>query len=99
MMKKQSDIGRRLQQVRYERDYTVEYVANQTGIPQQPMQQLKPWLNYRVNLFIDNSSLEDIQSFESYTTFSNGYTDTVKQMSIKKFSMNNTKISDNIEVE
>ena len=31
-MKKQSDIGRRLQQVRYERDYTVEYVANQTGI-------------------------------------------------------------------
>lgn len=33
-------------------------VANQIGIPQQPMQQLKPWLNYRVNLFIDNSSLE-----------------------------------------
>ena len=31
-MKKQSDIGRRLQQVRFERDYTVEYVANQTGI-------------------------------------------------------------------
>ena len=31
-MKKRSDIGRRLQQVRYERDYTVEYVANQTGI-------------------------------------------------------------------
>ena len=32
--------------------------ANQTGTPMQVMQQPKPWLNYRVNLFIDNSNLE-----------------------------------------
>lgn len=51
-----------------------------------------------VRIKLDNSNLEDIQSFESYATFSNGYTDTIEQMSIKKFSMNNTKISDNIEV-
>lgn len=31
-MKKQSEIGRRLQQVRYERDYSVDYVAKQAGI-------------------------------------------------------------------
>ena len=32
--------------------------ANQPGTPMQVMQQPKPWLNYRVNLFIDNSNLE-----------------------------------------
>ena len=32
--------------------------VNQTGTPMQAMQQPKPWLNYRVNLFIDNSNLE-----------------------------------------
>ena len=32
--------------------------ANQPGMPMQAMQQPKPWLNYRVNLFIDNSNLE-----------------------------------------
>ena len=32
--------------------------ANQPGTPMQAMQQPKPWLNYRVNLFIDNSTLE-----------------------------------------
>ena len=32
--------------------------ANQPGTPMQVMQQPKPWLNYRVNLFIDNSTLE-----------------------------------------
>ena len=32
--------------------------ANQPGTPMQAMQQPKPWLNYRVNLFIDNSNLE-----------------------------------------
>lgn len=31
-MKKQSEIGKRLQQVRYERDYSVDYVAKQAGI-------------------------------------------------------------------
>ena len=32
--------------------------VNQPGTPMQAMQQPKPWLNYRVNLFIDNSNLE-----------------------------------------
>ena len=32
--------------------------ANQPGTPMQVMQQPKPWLNYRVNLFVDNSNLE-----------------------------------------
>ena len=32
--------------------------TNQSGMPMQAMQQPKPWLNYRVNLFIDNSNLE-----------------------------------------
>lgn len=32
--------------------------VNQTGTPMQAMQQPKPWLNYRVNLFVDNSNLE-----------------------------------------
>ena len=32
--------------------------ANQPGTPMQAMQQPKPWLNYRVNLFVDNSNLE-----------------------------------------
>ena len=32
--------------------------ANQSGQPQPNIQQPKPWLNYRVNLFIDNSNLE-----------------------------------------
>ena len=32
--------------------------VNQPGTPMQDMQQPKPWLNYRVNLFIDNSNLE-----------------------------------------
>ena len=32
--------------------------VNQPGTPMQAMQQPKPWLNYRVNLFIDNSTLE-----------------------------------------
>lgn len=31
-MKKQSDIGRRLQKVRYERNYTAEYIAKKAGI-------------------------------------------------------------------
>ena len=31
---------------------------NQPASPQQQMLQPKPWLNYRVNLFIDNSTLE-----------------------------------------
>ena len=32
--------------------------VNQPGTPMQVMQQPKPWLNYRVNLFVDNSNLE-----------------------------------------
>ena len=32
--------------------------VNQPGTPMQAMQQPKPWLNYRVNLFVDNSNLE-----------------------------------------
>ena len=32
--------------------------VNQPGTPMQAMQQPKPWLNYRVNLFIDNSNLD-----------------------------------------
>lgn len=31
-MKKQSEIGKRLQQVRYKRDYSVDYVAKQAGV-------------------------------------------------------------------
>ena len=31
-MRKQSEIGKRLQQVRYERDYSVDYVAKQAGV-------------------------------------------------------------------